>query len=82
MTGASHLLKCQFRLTTDNAKLSKATVHALTLYRDITCLDYRYPIIILASTNKVIYLLQPWVTVGEWGFTLEAQTKCMVRSSQ
>lgn len=86
VTGASqllvHLLECRLKLTTDDAKLSKATVHALTLNKNLTCLDYNYPIIILTSTIKMIYLLKPWVTVGEWGFTLEAQTKCMVRSSQ
>lgn len=31
---------------------------------------------------KMRFLEKPWVTVGEWSCALEAQTKCMVRSSQ
>ena len=51
------------------------------LHKYITHMDFKYPIN-YSNVNKQGDISIKAITVGEWGFALEAQTKCMVRSSQ
>lgn len=56
-------------------------MHAPTLNKNVTRVVYKYPVLFCKQGDISIKAVG-WQTVGEWGFTLKAQTRCTVKSSQ